>query len=1501
MEELKIFTPNEYQVVHKVNVDFGYKSIPVPVYLVQFDRDIPVIEVTLHNFGKTYVVPDGATVNIKFKKKDNTFVYKNADGFNEKKTAAFFTVDEQMTTIGGKQIACVEVAYNGGVIATSYIFITVSENPIQETDIESNSIYQDALTLYEKLKKSEEYYKSLLDYKMDKVGGTLDKDFILDIPSFIVAATNILRFNKLLIQNEGNNEKSRFEVDGNGNAYAKSLEVKDDINVKQGNIDVEEGNIHLKNVDGASTGHGDLIVDGKSTLNELEVNKEAEFRNKLKIINDLINVIIDDNKINLDANEVNLKHSFASADITPQNHYLDIYSYVPKTSGVVTFTIGNNTITGYRQSKSYAITNQHGELIKTSNLLQLGNSNNQHITISNTPFNSTLKIKYISSSSSKISLTIKYIDATTNETKIFTSEKNAATKENNSVYTNIFTFNEIAIKQGTTVDLSASSSSLSLVDAQFNEVIAAAPFNAIGLDKDGNIIIDSSKGINTLIKLIGNAVLNGKQIATIDDIAQRVAALVNSSPETLNTLDELAKALGNDPNFATTITNALGKKADKTAIPTKVNQLQEDINHQTVTQTQKDLWTHKKADLDTEGKILKEQLPDAAFSAADEPDKNGDYHTDLDAKQRILMGVPFDREEKNINANNGMQLVAIETSILTSLTADEPRFNALFNPLRKVLPKDETTITFSILGISRDLKDRITDFEIEFTPGIDEEINTAVNSIVGTEIYFKSLFDDIFTDLKFNNLAQIGDTFSLILKRQSNKNSAYYFESKGIPDEYNAITASQASSSIYAFGNQRIKATYDGIEIFAPTKFELTAQENRLERKEVRVAKFTSTSALFNFLEKISMQINGSKVLEFNATKLILNCLKQIIFRTTGNAGFELNGDKVKFTGKTFTYNDKEVATLDDITQRITTLINNSPAALDTLNELANALGNDPNFATTITNALGKKADKTEMLALGETASTAYAGDKGKENADAIATLQSDKLDKLNPFPGNYGVYGHFPNTAEARLLAATIGAGGTTLLLRDGFGKSRISTPNDTDDPTSIINVEYFKNNRSPIIKTTHDNLKTLKANAELIPGMQYRITDYTCTTTQSETRSAGHIFDIIVTADNEDTLNENARACLHEGDTYFANSKLEAWELKYSLDNDATRFAWADPTNGKGVIYWMKDEFNNECPYDFKNIQFKRYACTLKVEYECFDDSIFGLYSYFGTTLYVPEIFTMNNTDSIWVYTFHDAVNNVDGTVVDNNIVDNYAEVRRVYNNVIKEYVVSYIVDDNTKVYSVSQLNDIVFYTKIYDDESTNHPIHSNLFGDNCHTMTFSKKCDSNTFGNDCYSNIFGNDCNFNTFGDGCYFNTFGNDCDSNTFGNGCYSNIFDNNCYSNTFDNNCVSNSLGSYCHFNTFGSNCGRNTFDPECGYNIFGNNCFYNTLKGGNISNNIFDCGVVYVFLTSSSIGAYDNEIQNIHIHQGVKGTSDAKKVINVERNAVAQIDVVAAGNKTIEV
>ncbi len=67
---------------------------------------------------------------------------------------------------------------------------------------------------------------------------------------------------------------------------------------------------------------------------------------------------------------------------------------------------------------------------------------------------------------------------------------------------------------------------------------------------------------------------SSKTIANTEFVQNAVSGLVGAAPETLDTLNELATALGNDPNFATTVSNQIGKKAnqsDLAAVSTKVD------------------------------------------------------------------------------------------------------------------------------------------------------------------------------------------------------------------------------------------------------------------------------------------------------------------------------------------------------------------------------------------------------------------------------------------------------------------------------------------------------------------------------------------------------------------------------------------------------------------------------------------------------------------------------------------------------------------------------------------------------------------------------------------------------------------------------------------------------------------------------------------------------------------------------------------------------------------
>ena len=94
------------------------------------------------------------------------------------------------------------------------------------------------------------------------------------------------------------------------------------------------------------------------------------------------------------------------------------------------------------------------------------------------------------------------------------------------------------------------------------------------------------KEIKTLVKQ------ESDKLATPDYVNKKISDLVNSSPEALDTLKELADAIGNDPNFSNTILDLIGQKAsteyvntelsnkaDNEDIPTNVSQLNNDANY----------------------------------------------------------------------------------------------------------------------------------------------------------------------------------------------------------------------------------------------------------------------------------------------------------------------------------------------------------------------------------------------------------------------------------------------------------------------------------------------------------------------------------------------------------------------------------------------------------------------------------------------------------------------------------------------------------------------------------------------------------------------------------------------------------------------------------------------------------------------------------------------------------------------------------------------------------
>ena len=492
------------------------------------------------------------------------------------------------------------------------------------------------------------------------------------------------------------------------------------------------------------------------------------------------------------------------------------------------------------------------------------------------------------------------------------------------------------------------------------------------------------------------------------------------------------------------------------------------------------------------------------------------------------------------------------------------------------------------------------------------------------------------------------------------------------------------------------------------------------------------------------------------------------------------------------------------------------------------------------------------------------------------------------------------------------------------------------------------FKDYLKGIQHVTHAELVALRDNGELVPGQRYRITDYTCTTKQPETHSAGHVFDIIVTADDVSTLNENARAVKHTGDTYFSGSKLSTWKLKYCLDNDITRFAWADTESGKGVIYYLEDEFGNLAEYDFKNIQFKRYRATIKEEYEgILGDSKFMFLQDNDEGWYDinDSVFELDTDDYIWCYTFHDIVNgNKDGSL--NHFDGEAYNPRGVFKNSIPCNRISVSYDE--VLYTSLYLSNIVHYVTLptgddYDTEGI--WTCGNEFGIECQNLTFSKKCRNSkfigsirntTFGGNIENTTFGGYIWGTTFGGGIYYATFGGYINGATFGGEIRNTTFGGYIYEATFGGYIERATFGGHIDGatfggdiwdTTFGGDIGNTTFGGYIGNTTFGGNIGYTTFGGyinratfggyidgatfgGNLynghihgrlysvsigsagetwSNLVIDPGVEYVSVTCTESG--DADIKNVHIFGGVSGTDDNQITVSIptRNNALLEI------------
>ena len=137
------YIPPSDRIVHNTAVDFGERwSLGTAVNLMQYDKTLPIIAVSLYSGGQPYTIPSSADLNARVGKSDGTKVYNPVLGCNSTRNVAYIEVTRQISAVYGPALATLELIIEGNIAHSSYILLDVAKNPAPDDAIESTNEYK---------------------------------------------------------------------------------------------------------------------------------------------------------------------------------------------------------------------------------------------------------------------------------------------------------------------------------------------------------------------------------------------------------------------------------------------------------------------------------------------------------------------------------------------------------------------------------------------------------------------------------------------------------------------------------------------------------------------------------------------------------------------------------------------------------------------------------------------------------------------------------------------------------------------------------------------------------------------------------------------------------------------------------------------------------------------------------------------------------------------------------------------------------------------------------------------------------------------------------------------------------------------------------------------------------------------------------------------------------------------------------------------------------------
>lgn len=463
---------------------------------------------------------------------------------------------------------------------------------------------------------------------------------------------------------------------------------------------------------------------------------------------------------------------------------------------------------------------------------------------------------------------------------------------------------------------------------------------------------------------------NDLKYQTEEEVKQMISDLVDGADDALDTLKELAEALGNDPNFATTITNKLTDL--RTALTEEVNRAKE-----------------------------AEAALGAAVAAVQD---NLEYGLDQINKKidtvKADLKAEIDRVEKKVD-KNAEDIKDLEDKVNQGNDELEKELKDLIQK-----EKDER------IAADNEIKESVNNLKtlhINDKAALEAKIAEETANRTNADTVLDSKINEEITNRQADTLALQGKIDQEKVDRHSEDQVLHNEISKEVTDRTNADNALQGKIDQEAQARTAAdQILQNNIDSEATAR---AAQDLVLEHKieDIKEQGVEDKEQLLNAIaveaaarEKGDKDLDTKKVDKREGYSLTKNDFTDILKAKLD--GIEEKANYITHLSQLI--NDAGFQTEEEVNAAIQKIIGSAPEVLDTLKEIADALGNDPNFATTITRKLAAITEQVnqeiEDRIAGDEANSAEVAAEVQARKDADTALET----KLKEYVDNKSATG---------------------------------------------------------------------------------------------------------------------------------------------------------------------------------------------------------------------------------------------------------------------------------------------------------------------------------------------------------------------------------------------------------------------------------------------------------------------------------------------------------------